>query len=676
MTPGFIRTTACAFIAVLSLTFAPGAFAADEIGDAGDLRVTANDFGDSAVTQINGSFTGAMDSDVYRICLSDGASFSASSVGQTFPTNLDTQLFLFDSQGYGIYANDDTATGIRGSTLPAQHRFSPSAGGEFFLAISQYNRDPQSSQGEIFQDNFSLWQFPDRVIPANGFGAAETLIGWNGRAPGGQGTYGITLTGTAPCVPPDTTPPTVDLRSPTDGVEVPQGAEVVVDFDCADEGSSGLESCVGTTADGELLDTSELGDASVTVTARDHAGNETVVTHTVTVVDVTDPQATVVSPQDGAEYDRGEHVTADYSCADEANGSGIDSCVGDVPNGADVDTSTLGEHSFTVEATDRAGNTGSTTVNYTVVDTTAPEIAVTSPASGAVYGLGEHVEAAYSCTDEAGGSGVASCVGTVPNGAAIDTSSVGQKTFKVDATDNAGNPASKSVTYTVADQAPPAISIASPADGGVYGLGDRVLASYSCEDQPGGAGVSSCSGPVASGAPIDTSTFGPHTFEVSATDHAGNRATRVVTYTVGYQFDGFLWPVKNPPKVNKWKAGVPVPIRFSLDGFRGPKPEADGYPRSNRCGGGDTEVIARAAKKKPMFTYIKRADQYVMMWKTDKKWAGSCREFTLKLDDGSVHTAVFEFAKKKDKKDKDRGKGGGRDDRDDRGDRDDGDESD
>ena len=41
-----------------------------------------------------------------------------------------------------------------------------------------------------------------------------------------------------------------------------------------------------------------------------------------------------------------------------------------------------------------------------------------------------------------------------------------------------------------------------------------------------------------------------------------------------------------------------------------------------------------------------------MLWKTDQRWAGGCREFVLKLDDGSVHTALFEFAKKK--KDADR----------------------
>ena len=480
--------------------------------------------GDSAVTQIDGAFTDAMDSDVYRICLTDGASFSASTVGGTFPPNLDTQLFLLDAQGYGIYANDDAAAGIRASTLPAQHRFSPTAGGEYFLAVSQYNRDPQSSQGEIFQDNFSRMQFPDGVIFANGFGAAETLSGWNGRAPGGLGTYRITLTGTRACVPPDTTPPTVDLRSPVDGLHVAQSADVVVDFSCADEGSSGLDSCVGSTPDGEKLDTSKLGPVTVTVTARDKAGNQTVATSTVTVEDRTDPTVTLTTPAEGAVYERDEDVAADYGCADEANGSGLDSCVGDVPNGADVDTTTLGEHSFTVTATDKAGNHSSAVAHYTVVDVTAPQIALTTPSQGAVYDLGQQVTASYSCADEDGGSGLASCSGTAANGDTVDTASVGEKSFTVSATDNAGNPASKTVSYSVVDQGGPVITLSAPTDGAVYGLGDRVLADYSCADQPGGSGVASCTGTVANGKPIDTTSFGSHTFEVQAADGAGNKA--------------------------------------------------------------------------------------------------------------------------------------------------------
>ena len=636
---------------MLSLALAPGAFAANEVGDAGDLRVTANDMGDTAVTRIVGSFTGASDADVYRICLSNGASFSASTVGGTLPASLDTQLFLFNQQGYGVYANDDWPFSSHGSMLPANHRFSPATGGVYYLAVSQFNRDPQSSLGEIFPDSYSLSTYPDDVVDASGFGAAGTLSSWDGRAPGTSGTYRITLTGTAVCAPPDTTKPTVNITSPVDGSHVAQNADVTAAFSCADEGGSGLASCVGSTPNGGKLDTSKLGPVTLTVTARDEAGNETVGKSTITVEDRTDPTVTLTTPAEGAVYERGEQVAADYACADEANGSGVDSCVGDVANGEDVDTSTLGEHSFTVAATDKAGNRGSAVAHYTVVDVTAPQITLGTPSQGAVYDLGQEVAASYSCTDEDGGSGLASCTGTVANGAAVDTSSVGEKSFTVSATDNAGNPASQTVTYTVADRVAPDITLSSPADGAVYGLGDSVLADYSCSDQPGGSGVATCAGTVANGAPVDTSTFGAHTFEVHATDGAGNPATKTVTYSVVYDFDGFFWPVKNLPSANRWKAGLPVPVRFSLHGFRGARPEADGYPRSMRCGGGDVEQVARAAqgKKKGAFEYDKRSDKYVMLWKTDKKWAGACRDFVLKLDDGSVHTARFEFTKKRDR---------------------------
>jgi hypothetical protein len=642
VTPRLTRIAVIASIAVVALACAPGAFAASEVGNAGDLPATSQDLGDGVVTTIWGTFSDAEDADVYRICLSDGGSFSASTVGAT---TLDTQLFLLNSQGYGVYANDDT--GGRGSLLPAHHRFSPTAGGEYFLAISSYNRDPQSTQGEIFQDNFSRMFYPDGVLDANGFGAAEPINGWAGRAPGGPGLYRITLTGTSTCVPPDTTAPTVDLRSPVDGAEVAQGANVVVDFSCADQGSSGLASCVGSTPDGAQLDTSDLGDVSVTVTARDGAGNQTVVTHTVTVVDKTDPTVTLTTPADGAVYDRDELVTADYSCADEANGSGIDTCVGDVADGAGVDTSTLGAHTFTVHATDHAGNTASESVTYTVVDVTGPSISVVTPAAGASYAVGQNVVADYSCADEPGGSGLATCTGTVPAGAAIDTSSVGERTFTVDAKDQAGNPTSKTVTYRVVDKTAPSIALTTPADGAVYALGSGVRAAYSCSDEAGGSGVVQCDGTVANGALVDTSSFGSHSFEVITRDAAGNSASRAVTYTVAYDFDGFLWPVKNPPNVNRWKAGIPVLIRFSLNGFRGAQPEASGYPRSSRCDGGDSEpVVARGSKKKPAFDYNRRSDNYTLLWKTERKWAGGCREFTLKLDDGTVHTAEFQFMKR------------------------------
>ena len=53
------------------------------------------------------------------------------------------------------------------------------------------------------------------------------------------------------------------------------------------------------------------------------------------------------------------------------------------------------------------------------------------PASGGTYALGSTINANYTCTDDQFGTGVATCVGTVPNGAPINTSSLGTKTFTV-----------------------------------------------------------------------------------------------------------------------------------------------------------------------------------------------------------------------------------------------------
>jgi hypothetical protein len=80
------------------------------------------------------------------------------------------------------------------------------------------------------------------------------------------------------------------------------------------------------------------------------------------------------------------------------------------------------------------------------VDRLAPTIAITAP-TGA-YTPGQLVHAGYSCTD--GGSGVASCIGTVPSGSLVNTLLPGAHTFAVNATDAVGNHSQLITTYTVA----------------------------------------------------------------------------------------------------------------------------------------------------------------------------------------------------------------------------------
>ncbi len=88
---------------------------------------------------------------------------------------------------------------------------------------------------------------------------------------------------------------------------------------------------------------------------------------------------------------------------------------------------------------------------FELVDNTAPSITITAP-TATNYQLNQVVAANYACADNE--SGVASCVGTVPNGANIDTATPGSKTFTVNATNLLGRTSSQSVTYTVGQSFP------------------------------------------------------------------------------------------------------------------------------------------------------------------------------------------------------------------------------
>lgn len=88
------------------------------------------------------------------------------------------------------------------------------------------------------------------------------------------------------------------------------------------------------------------------------------------------PSINIVSPTGGATYTLGQSVTAIYSCTPQES-AGLVECAGPVANGAALDTSTLGQHAFTVDAEDTEGGTSSKTVNYTVL---AP--APSGPAGG------------------------------------------------------------------------------------------------------------------------------------------------------------------------------------------------------------------------------------------------------------------------------------------------------
>ena len=68
------------------------------------------------------------------------------------------------------------------------------------------------------------------------------------------------------------------------------------------------------------------------------------------------PTMTIAAPPSGGTYVVGQTATVDFFCGDEPGGSGLASCQGSQPDGATLDTSTTGNHQFTVTAKDNAGN--------------------------------------------------------------------------------------------------------------------------------------------------------------------------------------------------------------------------------------------------------------------------------------------------------------------------------
>lgn len=93
------------------------------------------------------------------------------------------------------------------------------------------------------------------------------------------------------------------------------------------------------------------------------------------------------------------------------------------------------------------------------------------------------------------------------------------------------------VPYT--DAIDPTIGTAVPDDAG-YVLGDAVRPAYSCTDR-GGSNLQACTSDLIGGS-VNTTTVGPHTWTVTATDGAGNTTTLVRHYTVrpGRQPDGMI----------------------------------------------------------------------------------------------------------------------------------------
>ena len=297
-------------------------------------------------------------------------------------------------------------------------------------------------------------------------------------------------------------------------------------------------------------------------------------------------------------------------------------------------------YTVTYTATDGGGNEASVQRTVVVVDTIAPVIALTgaSPLT---------VECHTPFTDP-GATASDSCDTNVPVNVSgtVDANVVGTYTLVYTAADDSGNAAtSVSRTVNVVDTTAPTISC--PANIVVY-----LPLNSTATSMPVSFTAPTASDTCDASVPVTTTHASGSVFSVGSTavtastsDDSGNAASCTFTVTVLYNFAGFFSPVNNPPTFNNVNAGRAIPIKFSLSGDKGLNIFAAGYPVSQQIACDTsaplTDVEGTITTGGSTLTYS--PDQYHYSWKTDVVWLGTCRVLTVKLNDGSEHTAFFKF---------------------------------
>jgi len=298
---------------------------------------------------------------------------------------------------------------------------------------------------------------------------------------------------------------------------------------------------------GRTIDVTGEGEHTLTYRGMDAQQNYSEWAERTILIDTVAPTVSLYGPVEGARYEIGEEVFAEYQCGDAT--SGVLDCAGDLADMSRIDTSARGSFTFTVVATDVAGNVTREVRHYAVgpEDTTDPEIEAEVPGEPESGWYDRAVTVALSASDD--DSGVARIhweyptdSGTVVGGATAETAEftierTGEFQVTYWAEDAVGNRSEARTLNLRIDVDRPTIEIVSPEGempsilpNGHYAQNEVVTVDFSCDDL--GSGIGGCVGTTASGAALPTSTPGTHELRVVATDLAGNRTENYVVYTV------------------------------------------------------------------------------------------------------------------------------------------------
>jgi hypothetical protein len=476
------------------------------------------------------------------------------------------------------------------------------------------------------------------VADADGDGVADASDNCVNVANANQADADADGTGDAcDSTPNPNTAPNVSVAGVTDGASYEKGSVPTVTCDVRD--AEDTNESANPVIDSSALNSYGLGSEKVTCSYTDAGGLKASDSKTYTIVDNTVPELTlpanITKEATGA---NGATVNFSASANDAVYGSVSVTCSPESGSTFEVGTTTVN-----CSATDGSGNKASDSFTVTVEDTTAPKLTlpadITKEATGA---NGAPVNFTATASDLVDGNVNVSCS---PDSG---TFALGTTTVDCSAADAAGNKATGSFSVKVVDTTAPnnIRFVGNISDGGSFFFGDAPT-QPTCTADDAGSGMKSC---VVSGY---STAVGTHTLKATATDNAGNTATKEISYTVKpYTLNGFYQPIDMNDTVNTVKNGSTVPVKFEL--FKGTTELTNTSAVTSikattiSCGtlSGDPEdAIETTATGGTSLRYDATAGQFIYNWQTPKgaSQVGKCYSLTMTAADSSTITAYFKL---------------------------------